>query len=322
MFRGILVSQLLVIVFGCIATNLYASTVVLELQPVVALEDSSLALNDIAKVYASKEHRESIAGSTITLPKRFLAQSLIERKTLEAVIRAQLGTSDKYDLVFSGPKLVRVSKVLAVDRNVLKMAAASFLHDSFIGQYPSIEIDGYTSANRIDSVPGWNSRLVKTDKPYSRHCVWMDEVAGSKSGIPFCFSVSVNMQLPVATKELEVGAFITPDDFEFNEVDLAEERFAPFLGFDEGKQMVVSSRILPGEPLLINKIKEKPAVSINSWVTLVSNVGSVSIMTKALALKDAKVGEPVAVKVINTDNIVVGQVHKEDMVLVAQGENG
>ncbi|MCG8673639.1 MAG: flagellar basal body P-ring formation chaperone FlgA [Pseudomonadales bacterium] len=322
MIRLIPFIQLLCVL--CLSGQVFASDkplLVIELQPVISESQQGWKLEQLAKIYGDRQLRENLSGLSVASIKMADEGRVIEAEQLELVIENALAIAnvDHYDIV--GPKRIRIAKpsIEQVERSKLRKAAAGYLYRFFQEDYPSLEIEGFDrSSAEMEMFDGLNIQLIRKDKPYQQHCVWLSV---EQQRIRECLRLKAWMPVPVALRTLEDSEPLLAADLVLKKMDVAALAQVPVRLDQLTGRYLADKRIAKDQPLFVNAIRPKQAVAKNSTVTLVSRVGAVSIMTTAVAMHDSKIGQRVAVTPLGTDGVVYGTVEKENWVSIAEGVN-
>jgi flagella basal body P-ring formation protein FlgA len=131
-----------------------------------------------------------------------------------------------------------------------------------------------------------------------RTCVWLSADRGGRSigSVPIWFAVKAYRPVLVSLRNREARDSIDGGDFVVEERDVASLSGAP-LEVDADLARLRARHIMTaGRIVLKNDLEEMPQVLRGQEVTVEVKHGSVEIETSAVALREARLGEPVTLQ--------------------------
>lgn len=301
------------------APNVFAAKpkLVVEVLPIVSIEKPVVEMHEIANVYAPRELRKSISQIQVSIPSAVVTKDVLVDGELEDIISKKLGEKGVAFYEVLGPNRVLNRKRISIDKDRLRKAAAEYLYEYFKDDYPSITIRGYQpTLSGVSTQDNIDMRVIRTDKPYSFHCVWSDV---DDRVYRECFDVQVMAEVFLADRDIKRDEQLKTLDVKAVLMDVAALKHGALSHSDLAAGVLVNHDMKKDQPIFKDSVRNRSPVSRSSTIELVSQVGAVSIVTQAIALDDGKIGDKVRVKMEHSEVELVGVVKESNMVLVSRG---
>jgi flagella basal body P-ring formation protein FlgA len=128
-----------------------------------------------------------------------------------------------------------------------------------------------------------------------RMCVWLEirHVGRSVGSVPVWFSVKAYRSVLVTQRSRAAREAVGTDELAVEERDVAPLSDIPLPLGTELARMRMRRAVMTGHVLLNSDIEEIPAVLKGQEVAVDVKHGTVAIETRAVALREARLGEPV-----------------------------
>ncbi len=285
----------------------------IDINKSVIVSNPFVVLKDVADIKTSDlGARLQLENIALVKSPRVGYSKEISRVQIQSRIRESLNIDPKL-LVWKGADSVRVdlaSQKLAYPRLLEK--AKSFIHAQLnsIGREVKaktvrIKQDISLPFGKITLVPRMNSEFIS-----KRMCVWVDVFTDNNfyRSVPVWFHMDVLEDVYVAKFRYRERDIIRPENFELVRTDVTKISGQHVKSESFKKSVLLLKNLSQGDVLLSKNIKNVPAVIEGKILDLEVSEGSVRLKLKAIAEKDAEIGEILKVKVLNGKEFVKARV--------------
>lgn len=124
----------------------------------------------------------------------------------------------------------------------------------------------------------------------------------------------------VATRNLRQGETVSPSDYRREKMDISHLPYQPVVALEPGAEYRIRSGVIQaGAVLTENKIQKSRLVERGAPVTIVSKVGTASVVVQGRARQAGDIGDIISVENSTSRKIVRGTVIKPGVVMVYKG---
>ena len=313
---------LLSLIIGlCNGQLLFAGNAEIELRSSVNMESSVVLLGDIASIKTMNGAvRDDLLKINVMKSPRIGYVSRISEKEVRKALRLNRGF-DNLDLVFTGSEKVIVhTKGREVKFDEIYGVAKNTLLKVLNNDKRDVEVSIIKPRDKLTLPFGklrFEARMNASDVN-TKMCVWVDVYTDEKfyKSIPVWAKVAVYEEVYLAKEYITKNSVISEDDFKvaiLNTAKLAGKQFSieSFRG-----ELLLNKSLEKGDALRVDIVKNVPSVIAGKVVDVTVNVGAVSIVVKAIAKRNAVVGETVKVKSLQGGSILNTQVIGKQLVKV------
>ncbi len=309
----ILMSLVFCLIFTCSGLRASEALIGININKSVTVSDPIVVLRDVADIKTSDLGLQSqLANLALVKSPRVGYTKEISRMQIQSRIRENLNVDPKR-LVWKGADGVRVeiaSQKLASPRLLEK--AKGFLHAQLNNN--SREVRAKTSRikqdfslplGEITLVPRMNSEFIS-----KKMCVWVDVFIDNNfyRSVPVWFDMEVLEDVYVAKFGYRERDVVRPENFKLVRTDVTKISGQHVKSESFKKSVLLLKNLSQGEVLLSRNIKNVPAVIEGKILDLEVSEGSVRLRLKAIAERDAEIGEILKVKVVNGTEFVKARV--------------
>jgi len=289
----------------------------IELAERVEVAQAYVKLADIARLHSMEletlRHAMAVplgsaprSGETVTLDRARLARWL----------RAQLGL-EASQIQWSGASATQISRSSAEisGNEILAVAQAAlrkYLEES-LAKYPNARIELLAVGTPASlAVPSVSSTLVvrplENVPLANRMLVWVDVFTNGQyaRSAAVRFELSAYLPAAVAAKRLGAGNVLQAGDWVKSEVDIAQIPHAAISLPTTALRLRHS--VESGDVITRSNLEAMPAVSRGDWINLTTQVGAVTLESRAEALQDGALGQLVHIKPVRGTGTVLARV--------------
>lgn len=278
------------------ADNVPAAPVI-KVPAVLNVSDRTACVQKPGVVYGRKSERQRVEATCLPTGKVLQQQDAngtISLTAIRAIWRSLIPT-----LEVVGNDRIQLIRSVPLSSADLSLQAQRWLESQLQGRFESVvvEVDGTTPVvlGAIDALQ-WEVR--KSDVfPKRRMCVWMDGTDDGRiqKSVPLCFRVQASTSVPVYGRDLAANDVLDPVRIDLKTVEVTSLPDIP-AEFDPAKQYMATAPVQAGEVLLAGDVRPRPEVIQGRPVTILSQVGGVSVVVRGTALEEGRIGDTVRVK--------------------------
>lgn len=129
-------------------------------------------------------------------------------------------------------------------------------------------------------------------------------------------NVQAYAEVLVSTRSIGRGDALNSANVSLEMRDLSTMRTEAFFGLDDVEGSVAKSSIQPGQIISPRKVMQPNIVKRNQIVTVMTQIGALTIQSQAQALKDGAAGDVLACRNLKSKDEFVGILRKDGVVIV------
>ena len=309
-----------VVLLLLLATSAVASDgLTLQLYPSLTMTGPSIDIRQLGKVLGAEQQGRSLIidlGSVQPKPGQsfWLPKSRLHTLFARQYPAINLSTIGADNIVLRTPGV-------ELDQDVLKNSASSLLEELFYDQYKNLDITvaGSLSVTTISS-PNYTLHPVRRNNGPLRSresvTVVVKQGANVLANVDVWFRVQAELEAWITTTPLKAMSHLNLAQTEKATLDIGRVNGIPLDTIPTGQRL---KRNLPAHSALTEKdIEPIPAVERGNRIEVLSQAGSVTIKTTAIAVSEGHKGALVAFQVKGADTLASGQVVGLNKVLVRE----
>lgn len=293
----------------------------LELRADALVDHARIALADVAVIHAdgAQAALESELGSIVLghAPRVGYVERLSRAQIEQAIRRA---TAKAGALRWSGADAVAArTATQTVDAQTLSDAAVAALEQHLAGMGGRATVSAEAAPADVLVPAGQLAlriRALPARPQHARVPVWIDlHVNGELyRSLVVQLAVTVHQQAYLARHAIDAGRFVTADDFDIAQADVAaadalpvQQSLAPFRA---------ARPLRAGQPLTAAAMLAGGAVRRGDRFRLAVRTGSIGIDTAGIAMDDAGPGQPIRVRPSGGRDVVTGHLAPSGVVII------